>query len=83
MVGSRTATAIAGLLASLAVSVALWWQFDTLLFLLFVPVVPFLFRGGDATTKPSMRRCPRCEFRTRNEGFEYCPRDGSRLEREG
>lgn len=30
----------------------------------------------------TVRACPRCEFRTRNGDFEYCPRDGSRLREE-
>lgn len=81
MVGSRTATAVAGLLGSLAVSAALWWYFDTLAFFLFVPFVPFLFRRDDRSPEPSVRTCPSCDFRTRNDAYDYCPRDGSRLER--
>ncbi|UPW00599.1 hypothetical protein M0R88_00505 [Halorussus gelatinilyticus] len=42
--GSRTATAAVGLGASLAVSVAVWYYFDTLLVFLVVPFVPILFR---------------------------------------
>jgi len=74
----HTATALAGLFASLGVSALLWWYFDTLLFLLFVPFVPFLLRGrGDRT----VRECPRCGFRSDSEEYEFCPRDGERLER--
>ncbi len=51
MVGSRTATAAVGLLGSVLLSVLLWWYFDTLAVFLFVPFVPFLFRGfgGDSS----------------------------------
>jgi len=94
MVGSRTVTAIAGLVASLLASVALPWYFDSLVFFLFLPFVPFLFRrrrtgqGGtgrsgaepdDAGPEPSVRECPACGFRTRRDDYEYCPRDGRRL----
>jgi hypothetical protein len=75
VVRARTATAVAGLLASLAVSALLWWYFDTLLVFLLVPFVPFLFRSRD-----DVRECPVCGFRTREETHEYCPRDGHRLE---
>jgi hypothetical protein len=77
MVSSRTATAALGFALSLAVSVVLWWQFDTLLFFLFVPFVPFLFRGGD---QPPVKECPVCGFQTRSEEYDYCPRDGHRLD---
>ncbi|WP_276272897.1 hypothetical protein [Haloarcula litorea] len=80
MIGSRTVTAAAGLLASLAVSAALWWYFDTLAVFLVVPFVPFLSRrlGGDED-RPPARECPECGFRTRSPEFDYCPRDGRRL----
>lgn len=80
MLSSRTATAAAGLLASLAVTLVLWWYFDTLLFLLVVPFVPFLFRNRE---QPPVRECPQCGFQTRDGQFAYCPRDGTRLEQEG
>jgi hypothetical protein len=83
MVSSRTATAVAGLLGSLAVTVALWVYFDSLFVFLFLPFVPFLFRGRHSdggSDRPPVRECPVCDFRTRNDDFEYCPRDGHRLE---
>ncbi|WP_336000990.1 hypothetical protein [Halorientalis halophila] len=82
MLGSRTATAAVGLLGSLAVTVALWWYFDTLAVFLFLPFVPFLFRnrGSDEESAPAVRECPTCGFRTAAEDHEYCPRDGRRLE---
>jgi hypothetical protein len=81
MVGSRTATAAAGLLGSILLSVLLWWYFDTLAVFLFVPFVPFLLRrsGGD-DREESVRECPVCGFRTRSNEFAYCPRDGTELE---
>lgn len=80
MVGSRTATAATGLVVSLAISVAAWYFFDSLLLFLFVPFVPFLFRGGMREARPSVRRCPTCDFETRNPEYTHCPRDGTRLE---
>jgi hypothetical protein len=82
---SRTATAAVGLLVSLAVSVAAWYYFDTLLLFLFLPFVPILFRGGSddrrgAASLNPVKECPRCGFRTRNPEFSHCPRDGTRLE---
>lgn len=80
MVGSRTLTAVVGIAASLAVSVALYVYTGSVLFFLFVPFIPFLFLGGDSETeRPPLRECSRCDFRTRDPDFEYCPRDGSRL----
>ena len=80
---SRLLTAAIGLLASLLVSAVVYVYFDTLLLFLFVPLVPFLFRGlGDdesATTGPPVRECPRCGYRTRDPEHDYCPRDGARL----
>ena len=82
MVGSRTATALVGLTASLAISVAAWVYFDSLLLFLFVPFVPFLFtRGGDGADRPDRASCPTCGFRTPNPDYTHCPLDGTRLER--
>jgi hypothetical protein len=86
---SRTLTALAGLAISLAVSVVAWVLFDSLLLLLFVPFVPFLFRRGNGSDgasarsehqRPSARTCPVCSYRSRDPREEYCPRDGHRLE---
>jgi hypothetical protein len=83
MVESRTLTALVGLLGSLALSAALYLYTGSLLFFLFVPFVPFLFRAGGAERadreRPPARKCSRCGFRTRDPEFEYCPRAGSRL----
>lgn len=82
MVGSRLLTAAVGLVASLAVSVLLWVYFDTFLFFLFVPFIPFLFRGLDSDDdqrEAQPRECPQCGFQTRNDKYDYCPRDGRRL----
>lgn len=77
MVSARSATALFGFLASLAVSVVLWFWLEIPAFLVVVPFVPFLFRRDE---QPPVRECPVCGFRTRDEGYEYCPRDGHRLE---
>ncbi|WP_267640220.1 hypothetical protein [Haloarchaeobius amylolyticus] len=76
----RFLVAAGGLLASLALSVFLWWRFETLAVFLFLPFVPFLFRRGGDTTDPDRRTCPRCGFETSDPRNEYCPRDGERLE---
>ena len=78
MVSSRTATALVGLVASLAVSALAWWYFNTFLLFLVVPFVPFLFRRHGET--PPVKTCPACGFRTRDPGVNFCPRDGSALE---
>lgn len=80
MVGSRTATALVGLAASLLVTVALWWYFDSFAFFLFLPFVPFLFRGSRSESEPPVRECPNCGFATRSDEYAYCPRDGTRLQ---
>ena len=80
MVRSRTATAAVGLVGSLLLSVLLWWYFDSFVFFLFVPFVPFLFRGGGSEREASRKACPTCGFRTADDAYEYCPRDGTRLE---
>jgi hypothetical protein len=72
------------LAGSLLVSAAAWVYFDTALFFLFVPFLPYLWhRGSSQGDEPSVRECPQCGFRTRDEEYEYCPRDGRRLQREG
>lgn len=80
MVSSRTATAVAGVVVSLAVSVLVWRYFDTFLLFLFVPFVPFLFRGMTESERPPIKTCPVCGFRTRNQEYLHCPRDGTELE---
>ncbi len=83
MVGSRTLTALLGVAVSLAISVVLYVYTGWLLFFLFVPFVPFLFRAGGSgaapVERPPAKACPRCGFRTRDPEYEHCPRDGSRL----
>ncbi|WP_251341398.1 hypothetical protein [Haloplanus halophilus] len=79
MVRSRTATAAVGLVASIAVSVAAWYYFDTLLVFLLLPFVPVLFRRGD--DRPPVEECPVCDFSTRDPSVNYCPRDGTALDR--
>jgi hypothetical protein len=81
MVGSRTATALAGLMLSLLVSVAAWYLFDFPFLLFAVPFVPFLFRGR--RERPTTRVCPTCGFRTADPAVAYCPRDGTELTDEG
>jgi hypothetical protein len=77
MVSARSATALVGLLLSLAASVVLWVAFDIPAFLVVVPFVPFLLRRGE---RPPVRECPVCGFRTRDPDHDFCPRDGHRLE---
>jgi len=82
MLSSRTATALAGLVGSVLLSVVLWWYFDTLAVFLFLPFVPFLFRRSDREpAEQRLRSCPTCGFQTQNDAYDYCPRDGARLER--
>lgn len=81
MVSSRVATAAAGVLVSLLLSVGVWKVYGVGLFFLAVPFVPLLFRGRSSESEPTVHECPECGFRTRNPEFEYCPRDGTRLRR--
>ncbi|MFP4174347.1 MAG: hypothetical protein ACLFSW_01020 [Halobacteriales archaeon] len=74
--GSRTLTAVAVTALSLAVSVALAVYLDVLFLFLVVPFVPLLFRGDDES---GVRECPVCGFRTRDDDYDYCPRDGEEL----
>ena len=80
MVGSRIVTAAAGLVASLVVTVALWWYFDTLLVFLLVPFIPLLFRGLGDDSPTIVQECPHCGFQATTDAYDYCPRDGSPLE---
>jgi hypothetical protein len=62
----------------------LWYYFDSLLFLLFVPFVLFLLRGsggGPDERRPEVTECPACGYRITDPAHDYCPRDGTRLER--
>ena len=78
MVGSRTATALVGLAASLVISAVVWWYFESFLLFLFVPFVPFLLRRREAA--PPVRTCPQCGFESPDPTVNYCPRDGSELQ---
>jgi hypothetical protein len=73
----RLLAAAAGVAVSLLVSVLVWVVFDVPFLLFFVPFVPFLFRRESDRT---VRRCPVCEFQTTDGEYDYCPRDGHRLE---
>lgn len=78
---SSTKTALAGFVGSLVLSAVLWWYFQSFVFFLFLPFVPFLFRrSSGSASEPTVSECPQCGFRTRDDSFEYCPRDGTRLE---
>lgn len=80
MVDTRLVTAALGLAAGLAISVVAWVLWETLLLFLFLPFIPlFAFRGGTGT-ETATSQCPVCGYRTRDPEFEYCPRDGHRLE---
>jgi hypothetical protein len=81
MFGSRTLTAAIGLLVSVLLSIALWVYFDSLLVFLFLPFIPFLFRGlGDDDGPTIVQECPHCGFQATTDAYDYCPRDGSQLE---
>ncbi|MEF8838213.1 MAG: hypothetical protein V5A18_01765, partial [Haloarculaceae archaeon] len=56
---------------------SLWYVVWSPAVLLFVPFVPFLFRRDG---EPDRRHCPACGFETTDESYEYCPRDGRRLD---
>ena len=73
---SQVKTAILGVLLSLSVSALLWIYLDTFVAFFLVPFVPFLFGQRDR----SVQTCPRCTFTTTDPEYEFCPRDGSRLE---
>lgn len=78
---TSTKTALVGVVGSLVISAVLWWYFQSFVFFLFLPFVPFLFRrSSSSASEPTVSECPRCGFRTTDESFEYCPRDGTRLE---
>ncbi|WP_435193972.1 hypothetical protein [Natronomonas sp. EA1] len=72
---SRTVVAVVGIVASLAVSVAIYLATGQLFAFLVVPFVPLLLsRGRERET----RVCPTCGFETA-KGYDYCPRDGTEL----
>jgi hypothetical protein len=79
--GPRTATALTVAAFTLAVSAVLAVLFDFFFLFLFVPFVPFLF-GNEEEERRRVRVCPACGFRTREEGYEYCPHDGEELRTE-
>lgn len=84
MVGSRTVTAVVGLLLGLALSVAAWVYFDTLALFVLLPFVPLAFRWRTPGRRgvgsgPPPKECPACGFETRNPEYSHCPRDGRRL----
>jgi hypothetical protein len=82
MVSSRVTTAVLGVIGSLGLSVLLWVVFETAVFFLFVPFVPFVLgRNGKAAPRPTYR-CSTCGFHTTDPNYEYCPRDGTPLRKD-
>ncbi|MFB6135892.1 MAG: hypothetical protein ABEJ04_03955 [Halobacteriaceae archaeon] len=79
MASTRTLVALAAVALSLAVSALVWYVSGQVFLFLFVPFVPFLLRRGGEP--PPARECPTCGFRTREASYDYCPRDGTELER--
>ncbi|GGL24335.1 hypothetical protein GCM10009037_04780 [Halarchaeum grantii] len=78
---SRHATALVGLLASLAASAAIYYYTGWVLCFLLVPFVPLLFRGRDDERESLTRRaCPECGYATSDPEVRYCPRDGTELD---
>ncbi|WP_229110729.1 hypothetical protein [Halapricum desulfuricans] len=78
---ARAATAVVGIVGSLVVSAVVWWHFQTAVFFLFVPFVPFLFRRTkQQRPEETIRECPVCGFRPTDDSYAYCPRDGTPLE---
>ncbi|GAA0300941.1 hypothetical protein [Halarchaeum salinum] len=85
---SRLATAIVGLVASLALSAVVYAVTDWFVFFIAIPFVPLLFRGlrerGGADENeegpPATRTCPACGFETTDPEVRYCPRDGTALD---
>lgn len=77
---SRYVVAIVGLLASVLVSVIAWVAFDTIVLFLLIPFVPLVWWRVDGSESRPVRRCPQCGFSTTTPGYDYCPRDGTRLE---
>jgi len=81
MVSTRATTAVIGIVGSLLVSAVLWWYFNSFVFFLFIPFVPFLFRRSSReVSEKQVHECPVCGFHTTEDTYEYCPRDGTRLE---
>lgn len=86
MVGSRSLTAIVGLVVGLLISAAAWVYYDTLLLFVLLPFVPFLFRSRGSGTEPNeepppnAKTCPVCDFATVNPEYSHCPKHGRRLE---
>jgi len=85
MDASRPVAALVGLVASLAISAAIYVLTGSMLLFVVVPLVPFLFtrsHGGETegSDRSSPRECPACGFRASSRDFEYCPRDGRRLQ---
>lgn len=39
--------------------------------------------GIDSGSATPVRECPQCGFRTQNDEYVYCPRDGRRLQERG
>jgi hypothetical protein len=52
-----------------------WFGFPFFFVFLFIPLIPFFGR------ERLVKRCPECGFETTDDRVEYCPYDGSRLER--
>ncbi len=77
MAGTRTISALVGLVLSLAVSAGAWYYFDTFLLFLFLPFIPIWF--WRQTPDSPRKQCPTCGFQAHDPEVNYCPRDGTKL----
>lgn len=70
--------ALVGLgVALTVVSLMLDWPFGGFFLLLPLIFPPLRFGGSKAPQRA--RRCSKCDYVAFDSGFDYCPRDGSRL----
>lgn len=77
---TRVLIAVGGLAVGLAISVAAWVLWETLLLFVLLPFIPLFALRGTRSTTDETHVCPACGFQTTNPEFDYCPRDGHRLE---
>lgn len=77
---SRRGLLLGALIGSVVVTIVAVLVFRVYFLFLFLPILPFLFRGKGGVRE--VKRCTSCDWHTDEMHYNYCPYDGTPLTHE-